>query len=383
MDTVRVRIVAPPERRRLHRMKRQLTNQVNNCHARIILLSSGHVRNSQIAERVDRTPQWVRVIIHRFNQDGLAGVEWYPYWQAHDAPRRFFVEVREQIAEVALSSPKALIGMTQWSLSKLRAYLVSQTIIAHVSLEWLRTLLRRCGIHWRHTKTWKESKDPQFWQKYRRIRRLYGHRPANGRRICVDEFGPLNLQPRPGLCLAKKGLRHIDRQRATYHRRGGVRHFLAAYDLESGRLFGQFTCQKTRIEFLLFLKWLRRKYHSAETLHVVLDNYGPHLTDEISAWARQHNVRFYFTPTSASWLNRIESQFTALKTFALANSDYQSHEEQQEAIRSYLDWRNGSRQIAIEPWRAKICQKCQHEPAAVSAATTIGHNAKVLDWKRH
>jgi hypothetical protein len=31
-----------------------------------------------------------------------------------------------------------------------------------------------------------------------RILDLYDHPPADGRLICVDEFGSLNLQPRPG-----------------------------------------------------------------------------------------------------------------------------------------------------------------------------------------
>lgn len=359
MDRVRTRTVAPPERRRLHRLKRQRTNQVNSSHARIILLSSGRVANREIARRVDRTPQWVRQIIHRFNNGGLAAIEWYPYWQVRDTPRKFLAEAVEQVAEVALSSPQALIGMTQWSLSKLRAYLISQKIIPSISLSWLGTLLLRFGIRWRHTKTWKESKDPEFATKYRRIRRLYQRRPAGGRRICVDEFGPLNLQPRPGRCFAKKGRKPVERHRATYHRQGGVRHFLAAYDLETGRLFGQFTKQKTWVEFLAFLKWLRRRYRRDETLHIVLDNYGPHKKQEVLDWAKQHHVKFYFTPTNASWLNRIESQFTALKKFALENSDYRSHEEQQEAIVSYLEWRNGRREIAIESWRSHIRDKCR------------------------
>ena len=80
MDTVRVRTVAPPEREKLHRMKRQRTNQVNSAHARIILLSSGGVRNREIAEWVDRSPQWVRKSIHRFNAGGVGAIEWYPYW---------------------------------------------------------------------------------------------------------------------------------------------------------------------------------------------------------------------------------------------------------------------------------------------------------------
>jgi hypothetical protein len=49
MNTVRVRTIVPAERRQLHRLKRQATNQVMSVHARIILLSSGGVGNRDIA----------------------------------------------------------------------------------------------------------------------------------------------------------------------------------------------------------------------------------------------------------------------------------------------------------------------------------------------
>lgn len=353
MNPVRVRVVAPPERKKLHRLKRQLSNQVNSSHARIILLSAGGESNSRIAELVDRTPQWVRIIIHRFNRGGLAAIEWYPAWQTRGTPRKFLADLIEQVAEVALSSPQALIGMTQWSLSKLREYLVSQHILPWISLGWLRELLLRCGVRWRHTKSWKESTDPQFAAKYRRIRRLYNQRPAGGRRICIDEFGPLNLQPRAGRCFAKAGCKSVKRLPATYRRYSGVRHFLAAYDLETGSLFGRFYERKTAKEFLSFLKWLRRRYRREEWLHIVLDNYGTHVKKEVLVWAKKHRIRFCFTPSNASWLNRIESQFAALRKFTLDNSNYSSHHELQAAIESYLDWRNGRRSIEVEPWRKK------------------------------
>ena len=265
-------------------------------------------------------------------------------------------DVIEEISTVALSPPKELIGMTQWSLAKLREYLIAQKIIGAISLEWLRTLLRRCGVRWRRTKTWKESMDPEFQVKYRRIRRLYKKRPHDGRRICVDEFGPLNRQPRHGTCLAGRSKR-VDRLRATYHRHGGVRHFLAAYDLESGKMFGLFTAAKTWVEFLGFLKFVRCQYSRRETLHIVLDNYGPHLKAEVLTWARGHNIRLYWTPTNASWLNRIECQFTALKKFALENSDYHTHRELRSAIARYLQWKNGDRRIAIQNWTGSYRRK--------------------------
>jgi transposase len=165
MDTVKVRRLAPPERRELRRWKRRRTNQVNSCRARAILLSSGGVCNREIALRVGYTPQWVRVIIHRFNVGGWEGIEWFPYFHGVHGPKTFTADLVEQIAEVALSPPKKLIGMTQWSLAKLREYLIEQKIIGHISLEWLRLLLRRCQVRWRHTKTWKESNDPEFRTK--------------------------------------------------------------------------------------------------------------------------------------------------------------------------------------------------------------------------
>lgn len=350
MDKVRVRPLRPYEQKKLHRLKRQKSNAVNSRHARILLLSRGGVKNRDIGQRCDCTPQWVRVVIHRFNGHGLDGILWYPWMCGKGKRSRFKADVLEQIAEVALSSPVALIGMTRWSLTKLRDYLVEQEVIARISCAWLRTLLRRLGVRWRRTKTWKESTDPEFIHKHRRIKRLYRRRPENGRRICIDEFGPLNLLPRAGGCLAGRG-KKVKRHRATYSRKGGVRHLIAAYDLESDKLLGRFYARKTWVQFLDFLRWLRRRYRQGQTLHIVLDNYGPHLKAEVVAWARQHKVKFYLTATNASWMNRIESQFTELKEFALNNSDYRSHEALQEAIELYMKWRNRERPISRQNWR--------------------------------
>ena len=359
MDRIKARRPLPHERRLLRRMKRQLSNAVNSRHARIILLSTGGVCNREIAQRVDCTPAWVRRILHWFNEGGIDAIWWCTYCcVARPGPRRFFADIVEEIAAVALSPPKQLIGMSVWSLSKLRSYLVEQKIVPAISLEWLRHLLRRCRIRWRHTKTWKESNDPGFWPKYRRLRRLYAHRPRNGVRLSVDEFGPLNLQPRHGRHYARIG--HVDRLRATYHRTGGVQHFLGVYDLERDTLMGRFVRRKNWQTFLAFLKWVRRQYSPQLWLYIVLDNASYHLKAEVQAYAAAQRIRFYWTPTGASWLNRIESHFTALKKFTLDNTDHRTHEEQQQAIRHYLAWRNRRRSISIQPWH----RRHQHRKAA-------------------
>lgn len=283
------------ERLKLHRMKRQLVNQVNSRHARIVLLSRGGLPNARIAEHCDCTPTWVRQILHRFNAGGIEAIAWYPTYCSAAGPRKFMAEVVKQIGEVAVSPPKKLIGMAVWPRKKLRECLQTQKIVGSLSLECLRQILRRRRIRWRHTQTWKDSTDPQFWPKYRRIRRLYRRRPNSGRRLCVDEFGPLNLQPRHGRHYARTS--HVNRLWATYSRAGGVRHMFPAYYMESDTLIGTFAATKDWTTFLPFLKSLRRRYRHGETLHLVLDNAGYHLKAEVQQYAATHNIRFYWTPT--------------------------------------------------------------------------------------
>jgi hypothetical protein len=77
----------------------------------------------------------------------------------------------------------------------------------------------------------------------------------------VDEFGPLNLQPRPGRHWAavsgkgkEPGRAPRPRLRATYTRTAGVRHLFAAYELGEDKLYGHIKPRKTRARFLEFCR---------------------------------------------------------------------------------------------------------------------------------
>jgi transposase len=146
MKIMKARRLAPYEGLKLHRMKRQLTNQVNHRHVRIILLSRGGLSNAQIATQCACTAAWVRQILHRFNAGGIEAITWYPHYCSPTGPRKFMAEVVEQICELALAPPKKLIGLAVWCLSKLCEYLQKQKIVNSISLEWLRQLLRRRPI---------------------------------------------------------------------------------------------------------------------------------------------------------------------------------------------------------------------------------------------
>ena len=62
-----------------------------------------------------------------------------------------------------------------------------------------------------------------------------------------------------------------------------------------------------------------------------------------ATYHRHGGVRHFFaadTPTNSSWLNRIETQFTALRYLPLDGTDHASHKQQGSMIRRYIIWRN-------------------------------------------
>jgi len=169
--------------------------------------------------------------------------------------------------------------------------------------------------------------------------------------ICVDEFGPLNLQPHPGKQWAPAATGPGDpdrprqrRRRATYVRLRGVRHLLAGYDLSTDRLYGHVKTRKARTEFLAFCRYLRSLHPAEVRIALVLDNFSPHLStrtdSRVGDWAAANNVELAYVPFYGSWLNRIEAQFTALRYFALDGTDHADHREQASMIRRYIAWRN-------------------------------------------
>jgi DDE superfamily endonuclease len=129
---------------------------------------------------------------------------------------------------------------------------------------------------------------------------------------------PLNLQPRPGRQWAAIGGKYKEpgraprrRLRATYTRTAGVRHLFAGYDLAEDKLYGHIKPRKTRTRFLEFCRYLRSLCPADVRIAIICDNFSPHLTTRkdkrVGAWAAANNTEIAYTPTNASWWNRIEA----------------------------------------------------------------------------
>lgn len=329
-----VRAVTPEEGRRLQRITKTSRQPVRMRRAIVVMASAQRQPVPAIARLMQVSEAYVRQVIHEFNERGFEALD--PKWSG-GRPKKVDRATRERIACIARCCPRDLgWPFSTWSLSKLREALQNNAI-ADISRETLRAILKAEGVSWQAVKTWKAGRDPDFTAKMNRILDLYDHPPADGRVICVDEFGPLNLQPRAGRGWFPQ--RRPKRLRATYHRTQGVRHLLGALDLATGKIHYRIRDRKRWTEFLALLKSLRARW-AGEKLYIVADNFSPHKRAEVRDWAAAHDVELVFLPTYSSWLNWIESEFAALRYFALNGTDHHSHDEQDSAIAAYIRWHN-------------------------------------------
>ncbi|GLH81911.1 hypothetical protein SSBR45G_68200 [Bradyrhizobium sp. SSBR45G] len=71
-------------------------------------------------------------------------------------------------------------------------------------------------------------------------------------------------------------------------------------------------------------------------LHVILDNLSTHTNNE--EWLDAHpNVKFHFTPTSASWINQVEVWSSVLQGQSLSGASFTSLKQLEQRINAYVD----------------------------------------------
>jgi transposase len=183
----------------------------------IIMASASGTPVPAIARLVAAHEDTVRDVIHLFNEIGLRALD--PQW-AGGRPRRISDDDEAFIVATATTRASKLgRPFTQWSLRKLADYLASNTDrTVVVGRERLRQLLRANEVSWQRTRTWKESKDPDFDAKLDRIEEVTTQFPQ--RCFAFDQFGPLSIRPHHGSGWALRA--HPDRLPATYTRTHGT-----------------------------------------------------------------------------------------------------------------------------------------------------------------
>lgn len=311
-----------PQRRRLERLARSKTASVRLVRrAQMVLCAAEGKQNSEIAERLRVGRVQVGRWRERYAAEGLAAIE-------HDRPRggrKPSIDAEEIVRRTTQTLPP---GATHWSTRRLAAELgVSDTSVLRV---W-----HRHGLKPHVVKPFKVSRDRRFVEKLEDIVGLYLNPPEHALVLCCDEKSQVQALDRtqPGLPL-KKG------RAATMthdYKRHGTTTLFAALNTLDGSVIACCQSRHRHEEWLAFLRRIDRETPKDKALHLIADNYSTHKHPKVQEWlAKQPRIHLHFTPTSASWLNRVERFFRRLTTDRLRRGVFRSVPELIAAIEEYV-----------------------------------------------
>ena len=189
------------------------------------------------------------------------------------------------------------------------------------------------------TRTFKLSNDPQFEAKFWDVIGLYLDPPTRAIVLCCDEKSQCQALERtqPGLPL---GQGHLATRTHDYYRHGTVTLF-AALNYLNGKILAERAPRHRHQEWLKFLKTIDSSTPSEVDLHLILDNSATHKHPKVMRWLAAHpRFHLHFTPTSASWLNLVESAFSKMARSFLRHIRVASLDELRQRILKGIDEMN-------------------------------------------
>lgn len=330
------------------------TQQRTVQRARIVLGAAAGKPNVEIADEVGVSVPTVLLWRRRFKADGLAGLGDAPH---PGRPRRLGRDVRERILAATLTPPA---GTTHWSRARLaREVGVSASTVGRV---W-----REARLQPHRVETFKYSRDPELVAKVTDVVGLYLSPPERAIVLSVDEKTQIqaldHTQPmlplRPG---------QVERHTHDY-RRHGTTSLFAALEVATGAVTHTTRPRHTAADFLAFLRLVARAYPSGE-LHLVLDNVSTHKTPAVQRWLRRNRrVTFHFTPTSASWMNQVETWFGILTRQAIRRGSFASVRALSAAIERFTrEWNARATPFSWVKTADEILAKAVRKPQDHSGA---------------
>jgi hypothetical protein len=215
------------------------------------------------------------------------------------------------------------------------------------TLNNIRIEIAKAGIRWKQARIALTSKDPEYREKLDAIKKALGSLAPDEAFFSIDELGPVAVKMRGGRSLQPQGQVRTVPQ---WQKSRGAFILTAALDLAKNQVTYFFSERKNTDEMILLVDRLREDYASYRKLFLSWDSAPWHS----SARLREHlqaindcakiDQRPTFEvlplPTSAQFLNVIESVFSGMARAVLHNSDYATLEDCKAAVTRYLTDRN-------------------------------------------
>jgi transposase len=281
-----------------------------------------------VAQRCGCNRETARLWRNRWVQDGLDGLS--------DAPGRGrkAIYTGDEEAKIIAATLEAPEDETHWSTRRLaKKVKVSKSTVQRI---WNRNRLQP-----HLQKTFKYSNDPELAEKVVDIVGLYMDPPEKALVLSVDEKSQIQALNRTQPLLPMKP--GYPESRTHDYERNGTTTLFAALNVATGEVVGKCRNNHKHQDFLNFLRILDKTYPEGE-IHLVLDNYATHKHPRVKSWlSRRPRFVLHFTPTSASWMNQVETWFSILTRRAVRRGTFNGVTPLRKAIHAFIDkWNEGT-----------------------------------------
>ena len=209
-----------------------------------------------------------------------------------------------------------------WSYEALQSALVADTGVK-LSISEIGRIMRNAALRPHRVRMWLNSQDSHFPEKCRKVCRYYVAPPTGVTVICVDEKRLFAHGHKPGL---KPPNRRHRRVRREYEwSRNGSSVLLAAFDVGTGKVYGECRDHRTADDIVEFMEAVAARFPGKVV--IIWDNLNIHYDGPSKRWTHfneRHGGRFTFvhTPTHASWLNQVECWFSILERRVLRHASF-------------------------------------------------------------
>jgi transposase len=247
-------------------------------------------------------------------------------------PTFFPPDEREAIQDLACQSPES-VGwkITHWSQRSLAQAAGELEYVDSIHQTTVRDILGEAELHPHRFRYWKTTVwDDEAVERALKILWYYERIDYFWQRgeviLCVDEKPNLQvLERKRPIQLMRRG--HVELQEFDYIRHGTVI-LLAGLTVYNGRMWAACLDKNDGEHFRPALcRWLH-PYGWAKRIHLILDNWSSHVSEDTAAFFQDLSPRIHvlFTPVNASWLNQAESLLEAFTERYLLRGSWNSRD---------------------------------------------------------
>jgi transposase len=324
-----------PARRRLQRLDRKTRDADLRVRCRILLKVDQGLSGRAAAREVGCVPSTAARIVARFLIEDEVSL--YDR-RAENGERKVDEDAREGLREILLTSPQAFgFQRTTWSL-ELLTKVAAEKLQLRISVGHLWKVLRQLKVRWGCPKPIVACPWPSA-RRRRRIRELRALQRNPSRREVVlfaDEVD-IHLNPRIGRDWMLPG-----QQKLVLTPGQNQKAFIAgAYDPRTGRIVCVDGDRKAVWLFLNLLRALLSVYRSSQRIHLILDNYVIHKSEQVAAFLRTagQKIQLHFLPPYCPEENRIERLWKDVHDNVTRNHRCRGLQELLDRVWAYLESR--------------------------------------------